>query len=281
MASQWVGRLGPVCQSGSVLGCAISSFPWIIAGLGVVVLLLLGFRFFLFWRERRRPAPFAGPAPHRPPATKPGSPLVPPATTSSRAPKVPDKPAPLQLRVADAPDLELRDFQGSGHVQGDFGEMLTAVYLASQGWKRLPSKLHGGRGIDGLFAREVRGGGGFECLAIETKTNSANYDPAKMDDEKLARDIAQLFEVGAIGKAAADELLRALHQGSSFFRKELWRHDLSSGLTTITELGRKGEKGRSVTRSNARLMSALFMALEDFDRNAVYVGAKPVDDAAN
>jgi len=256
----------------------MSSFPWIIAGLGVLLLVLLGLRVFLFWRERRPPAPVAVPAPHRPPPTKPGSPLVPAA--SQRPPKATDKPTPLQFRVADAPDLELRDFHGDGQVQGDFGEMLTAVYLAGQGWKRLPSKLQAGRGIDGLFIREVRGGGGFECLATETKTNSATYDPAKMDDDKLARDIAELFEVGAVGKAAADELLRALHQGPSFFRKELWRHDLSSGLTSVTDLGRKGEKGKSVTRSNARLMSALFTALEQFDRNAVYIGTKPVDDAS-
>ena len=84
----------------------------------------------------------------------------------------------------------------------------------------------------------------------------------------------------AQAQTAADELLRGLTQGASFFRKELWRHDLSSGLTTITELGRKGEKGRSVTRSNARLMAALHASLERFDRRSLYLGRPPVDDEA-
>jgi hypothetical protein len=51
-------------------------------------------------------------------------------------------------------------------------------------------------------------------------------------------------------------------------------------MTTITELGRKGEKGRSITRSNARLMAALHMSLKAFDRRSIYLGRPPVDDEA-
>lgn len=151
--------------------------------------------------------------------------------------------------------------------------------LCGQGWKQLPSRYHRERGIGGLYLREVRGGGGYECLAIESLANAASYDAASMSDPKLAADIAQLYELGAFSKATADELMRGLHQGSSFFRKELWRHDLSSGLATISELGRNGEKGRSVTRSNARLVSALYLTLSHFDRDAVYLGQPPLDQA--
>jgi hypothetical protein len=216
----------------------------------------------------------------------PGSPLQPSPTAKqpqrAKDPRaaVPAKPTPLQLRVADPPDLTLADFNGDTDVQGDFGEVMTAVVLAGQGWKLLPSTLQGRRGIDGLFVREVKGGGGYECLATETKTNGAAFDAASMSDERLAADIADLYELGAFPKATADEMLRGLAQGASFFRKELWRHDLSSGLTTITELGRKGEKGRSVTRSNARLMAALHASLERFDRRSLYLGRPPVDDEA-
>ena len=267
----------PVC-SGGIVSCAISSIPWIVGGLALLVLLLAGARLALYLRERialRNLAPDE--RPHAPPVVKPGTPIAPPPAPAAKS-RAPQKPAPLQLRIADAPDLRLADFQGDGQVQGDFGELLTAAHLASQGWKGLPSKLHGGRGIDGLFVREVRGGGGFECLAIETKTNNTDYDPGSMSDAKLEADLARLYEVGALTKPTGDELIRTLRQGPSFFRKELWRHDLSSGLTTVTELGRKGEKLRSVTRSNARLMSALFAALEQLDRRSVYVGVKPVEE---
>lgn len=272
------------CDSGSILGCTIATFPWIIGGLAAAVVLLLLLRLALTWREGwRRPADRHVEAPP-PREVAPGSPLHPPAgrtpqpARAQETPRTPAKPTPLQLRLADAPDLSLADFQGDNNVQGDFGEVMTAISLAAQGWKQLPSKLQGRRGIDGLFVREVKGGGGYECLAVETKTNSGGYDAGQMSDDKLARDIADLFELGALNKATTDELLRGLSQGSSFFRKELWRHDLSSGLTTVVELGRKGEKGRSVTRSNARLMAALHMSLERFDRHGAYLGRPPVDE---
>jgi len=278
------GANAVTCNSGSILGCTIASFPWIIGGLAALVLLLLALRFALSMRDRwrQRPAPAQ---PREPRQAAPGSPLHPPSNQDPQKPAAPKpsapaKPTPLQLTVSDRPDLTLADFQGDGNVQGDFGEVMTAAALGSQGWKQLPSKLQGGRGIDGLFVREVRGGGGYECLATETKTNSSTYDPASMSDEKLAADIAALYEVAALSKPNVDELLRALGQGASFFRKELWRHDLSNGMTTITELGRKGEKGRSITRSNARLMAALHMSLKAFDRRSVYLGRPPVDDEA-
>ena len=264
--------------SGGIVSCAVSSIPWIVGGLALLVLLLAGFRLALYVRERileRRPP--AAEHPHRPPTVRPGTPVAPPPVPAVEN-RAPGKPTPLQLRIADAPDLRLADFQGDGQVQGDFGELLTAAHLASQGWKGLPSKLHGDRGIDGLFVREVKGGGGFECLAVETKTNNTDYDPVSMSDAKLEADLGRLYEVGALSKPTADELIRVLRQGPSFFRKELWRHDLSTGMTTIADLGRGGEKHRAVTRSNARLMSALFAALEQLDRRSVYVGVKPVED---
>jgi hypothetical protein len=273
------------CDSGSTLfGCTIASFPWLIAALVAIVALLVFARLALAARERwLRRSNEPAPAPVRaPPNVAPGSPLQPPAAGAQQPAQVarpPAKPTPLQLRISDPPDLRLSSFQGDLHAEGDFGDMLTSVLLASQGWKQLPSKLQRGRGIGGLFVRELRGGGGYECLASETKTNSAPYDAASMSDDKLAGDIGELYELGALNKTTADELERGLEQGSSFFRKELWRHDLSNGLTTITELGRKGEKGRSVTRSNARLVAALHMSLEHFDRHAVYLGQRPVDES--
>jgi len=269
------------CESG-IFGCAVSSFPWVIAALALALVLLLAVRLALHVRDGWRPKleePHSADLP-RPKPVAPGSPLHPPP--GGNAPptdaRPPAKPTPLKFRISDAPDLKRQSFQNDGQAQGDFGELVTAAFLAAQGWKQVPSKLQGGRGIDGLFLREVRGGGGYECLATETKTNSSHYDAASMSDDKLAGDIAELYEVGAFDKAAADELSRGLRQGASFFRKELWRHDLSTGMTTISDLGHNGEKGRSVTRSNARLIGALYMSLEYLDRRSVYLGQAPVDE---
>jgi hypothetical protein len=269
------------CESG-IFGCTIANFPWIIAGLALVLVALLGVRLALHLREGWRRKPVEQPPDNAPPPkpVSPGSPLHPPPGGKPPPPdtRPPAKPSPLKFRVSDPPDLKRASFQGDGQAQGDFGELVTAAFLASQGWKQVPSKLHGGRGIDGLFLREVRGGGGFECLATETKTNSSHYDAASMSDDKIVDTIAELYEIGAFDKAAADELARGLRQGASFFRKELWRHDLATGLTTISELGRNGEKGRSITRSSARLIGALYMSLEYLDRGSVYVGQAPIDE---
>jgi hypothetical protein len=250
--------------------------------LGVVALLVL-FRLALSLRDRWTPTPAPARAPDIPLAQRrdavaPGQPLQPsPAAPATAQPRAPQKPTPLQLRFDDRPDLRPPSFQNDGQVQGDFGEMLTAVMLSFEGWKQLPSKMQGGRGIDGLFVRELRGGGGFEALCVETKTNNNAYDATSMTDVKLVADIGELYAGGRIGKQAAEELTRAVRQGPSFLRKELWRHDLSNGLTTISELGRNGEKGRAITRSCARLMSALYASLEQLDRSSVYVGRKPID----
>jgi hypothetical protein len=264
----------------------VSSIPLIVGLLLLVVLALLAWRFYLARIENgaSAPKPTGKPAPAPKPAgkpdAKPATPAAPapaPKPAPPAEPKAPPKPSPLQVKFSDPPDLKLSHFKGDTRIQNDFADLMTSTVLSSQGWKQLPSRYHRDRGIGGLFLREVRGGGGYECLAVESASNGTNYDPASMADTKLAADIAQLYELGAFPKQTADELMRGLHQGSSFFRKELWRHDLSSGLTTISELGRKGEKGRSLTRSNARLMAALFLALTSFDRDAVYLGQAPLE----
>ena len=269
------------CDSGSIFGCAISSFPYIIGVLLAVVVFLVVFRFALAYLERWRRRPAAEPIAPRPPKiVAPGSPLQPshepPPAKKEHKPPQPAKPSPLQLGFADRPDLKAADF-ANPNVQGDFGEMLTNIILSQDGWKLLPSKFAGGRGLDGLFVREVKGGGGFEALAVETKTNNAGYEQASMSDAKIARNIGDLYQAGALNKQAAEELVRGLTNGPPFFRKELWRHDLSSGVTAIMQLGANGEQKAGTSRSYARLMASLHASLKQLDRTATYVGQKPID----
>lgn len=259
-----------VCSGQSLTSCAVDSFPLVIAVLLVIVLVLLGLRFYLKRGE-------GGSAPPRPRPEPAPQPKPQPAPQPKPQPAPPQKPTPLQVRLSDPPDLRLSQFRDDPRIQNDFADLLTAAILGAQGWKQVPSRYHGDRGIGGLFLREVRGGGGLECIATESLANGAAYDPAVMTDSHLAGEIAQLYELGALSRQLADELMRGLHEGPSFFRKELWRHDLTSGLTTICDLGRKGEKGRSVTRSNARLVAALYLSLAAFDREAVYLGTPPLD----
>jgi hypothetical protein len=187
-------------------------------------------------------------------------------------PPPPAKPSPLQIKVSDVPGLKMSHFKGDLATFSAFADLLTATILGLHGWHQLPSRHAGNRGIGGLFVREVQGGGGFECLVTQSLPNNAHYDPAVMADANLAGEISHLLAIGALTKPQAEELKRGLQQGSPFFRKELWRHDVSSGLTTIFDVGSHGELCGSATHSNARLVIAMYQSVAAFDRNGVYLG---------
>lgn len=272
------------CSTGDLLGCAVANVPWVIGALVVVVLLLIGLRFALGHIERRRSqrvAPTVA-APAAPKIVPVGSPLQPPLPREEK--RQPAKPTPLQLRVADAPDLRVTDF-ADVQTRKDFGELLTDVVLTGDGWKKLESKLAHGGGVGGLFVREVRGGGGFEALAVQTLTNEIAFDPGGMTDAVLERALSNLFAQGAFGRvvneATASELIRGLRNGPPFFRKELWRHNLSNGVTAVTQLGPEGEARSSTMRSHARLVAGAYASLKQFDRGGIYVGGRSTDDGTD
>ena len=272
------------CSSGDLLGCAVSNVPWIIGALLVVVVLLIALRYGLSYLERMRGPARAAPiaAPAAPKIVPIGSPLQPPLPKEEK--RQPTKPTPLQLRVTDAPDLRVTDFSDV-RTRSAFGELLTDVILTADGWKKLESKLASGGGVGGLFVREVRGGGGFEALVVQTLTNEIACDPGAMADVVLERALSSLYAQGAFGRAIndamANELIRGLRNGPPFFRKELWRHNLSNGVTAVTQLGPDGEPKSSTMRSHARLIAGAYASLKQFDRGALYVGGRATDDGGD
>ncbi len=194
----------------------------------------------------------------------------------ARRPQANSKPAPLKLSLREFRGLRLADFRDDGRALRDFGELVTVATLAAEGWKKLPSKIQGGQGLDLLLVREVRGAGGFEARAIEMKTNNAAYDPAAMSDERVQSALGHLHDIGAFDEATFEELYRGVMQGPPYFRKEVWRHQLDSGVTTIWDLDEGGRKTTSQLRSSAHLMDALFQMIKQLDRNADYVDRPPV-----
>jgi hypothetical protein len=162
--------------------------------------------------------------------------------------------------------------------------MLTDIILTGDGWKKLASKAASGVGIGGLYVREVKGGGGFEALAVDTKTSEAAYTPSEMSDETLASALSALYAQGAFGRSindsVAQELIRGLRNGPPFFRKEMWRHNLTNGVTAVTHLGPAGEQKGSTMRSHARLVTGAFASLKQLDRGGVYLAGRSIDDGA-
>jgi hypothetical protein len=183
--------------------------------------------------------------------------------------------APLDLCLPEFRGFRLADFHNNAHTMRDFGDLLTVAMLAGEDWIKVPSKPQGGHGIDVLVVREVEGG--YKARAIEVKVNNAPYNPATMSDDRLRAALGHLFDVGAFDDCTFDGLVNGLEQGPPFFHKELWRHNLHTGQTTVWDLDEDGEKTDSRSRSSAVLMDALFQVLKQFDRHADYVDRTGVD----
>jgi len=171
------------------------------------------------------------------------------------------RPRPLAVPVKDTRPAVHPPFE-NGNTTGYFGEMLTSIILARDGWKQLETHLPGGQGLDGVFVREK--GRGFEVLLVETKTKQRGrdkYDPAQMTDAKILRQLQRFAELHPDGPALAGTILKALKQGSPYLRKESWNHDLDTAITLIRPLGRDGKPtstGRVVEgAAHFRLMEAL------------------------
>lgn len=189
----------------------------------------------------------------------------------------PRKSVPIKLHLHDFRGLRLADFRNDGRALRDFGELVTVATLAAEGWKKLPSKLQGGQGLDVLVVREVRGAGGYEARAIEVKTNKATYNPDTMSDARVKAALGHLHDIGAFDAATLEHLLDGVDNGPPYFRKEVWRHQLDTGVTTVSDLDEDGRKVSSQLRSSAHLMDALYQMIKQLDHNADYVDRKPVD----
>lgn len=160
----------------------------------------------------------------------------------------------------------------SSNDQGAFGEALTLMMLAAEGWRPLNGKPGpGSQGIDGIFVRD--GENQWQALLVETKTNVSRYRSRQMETGKLCRTLDALYV------ACGDEALRALYgalvkglqEDAGWIQKALWRHHLARGVTEVTRLDRSGDAvGAIQTRQSAGFMEALAISLSELDRQNVY-----------
>ena len=160
----------------------------------------------------------------------------------------------------------------SSNDQGAFGEALTCVLMAAEGWRPINGKPGTGpQGIDGIFVRQ--GEHGVEACLIETKTNASAYAPRQMADAKLCEDLTRLYltcgepERGALYA----RLYTALTEGQACVSKQLWRHHLARGVTEQVDLNRAGEPSGPVRLMTTHVtMEALAASLDELDRGRRY-----------
>lgn len=184
---------------------------------------------------------------------------------------------------AEPPSPDLPPFAGvypsafRSHLdQGAFGEALTVMMMAAEGWRPVNGKPGPGpQGIDGIFFR--RDTGAWRAVLIETKTNTSPYTPAAMSDEKVMSDLDALYLTAGDARLGAvyAAISRALRDGDLCVEKQLWRHQLEAGRTLMDKLGADGQvlSGRSFRPVKTEI-EALLAAVGELDRTSAIL-ARP------
>lgn len=202
------------------------------------------------------------------------------------------KPKIIPRPVYPPPALDLPTFSGvrvhdfvASNDQGAFGEALTTLMMASQGWTVVNGKPGAGpQGIDGIFVRSE--GSLWRACLIETKTNQSQYATRQMERSKLMGNLDSLYVTTSDPALAA--LYEAIHDGlrdnAPWVSLALWRHQLGSGLTQIMPLHGTGAPNRPVrTVQSDLMMQGLAAGLSDIDRKRVYWAggsSRPADPAS-
>ena len=123
------------------------------------------------------------------------------------------------------------------HEMGRFGDWLTARRLTAQGYKKRDSKLNAVHGIDGVYVRNEKDNPQKiqEILIVENKVGNAqlNRPLGQMTDEWINDTVEKMLKNDNDKTRSTGELIRA---NPDLVRKELWRHDLDNGSTTISRL---------------------------------------------
>lgn len=164
-------------------------------------------------------------------------------------------------------------FKGT-RQQGDFGELLTAVMVTSQGYVQLPSQYNRNNGLDGVFVRREKPGAFSHVIIAETKTGQARIDSDIMTDAGVRRRLDQMYAKGLLTYETTAILIKMLDEKSPNFAKQLWQHRLATGETFVYTLdANQNFVGDAIDATNKGLFEAVI-------RNMVTVG-KLVADVTN
>lgn len=137
---------------------------------------------------------------------------------------------PRRDRVGDSGyEIEFRD----SVAKGNFGDSLTGIRLTAQGYGEEVSKIDGTHGIDGVYTRYANNGNLQEVLIVENKVDSGVLDPGQMTDTWIDEKVEKLI---ASGDSDMGHIGTLIQKNPSLVRKQLWRHHLASGETTVSRL---------------------------------------------
>jgi hypothetical protein len=170
----------------------------------------------------------------------------------------------LQAKLVAAPRWPQRKPGANGkvivfvspHQKGTLGDRLTALRLTGQGYEKLKSKHNSVHGIDGVYVRRSLNGEVAEIRLVESKVDSGMLNPgppAQMSDAWIRRACQKMIANGDPQTADTAQLVLE-HLESPRLKRELWHHDLSTGITSVSAVDVSGHPLRMSQQWNDRLV---------------------------
>lgn len=127
------------------------------------------------------------------------------------------------------------------HAIGRLGDALTVKRLTALGYSKLNSKYTQIHGIDGIYLLQNDSNEIVELLIVENKVDTGRLGAGAMSDEWVLNRTYKMINSGdekviAVGKL----ILELLEKNPSAVKKQLWHHDLETGITTVKEINANG-----------------------------------------
>jgi hypothetical protein len=129
-------------------------------------------------------------------------------------------------------------------AKGRFGDALTARRMTALGFTKLKSKYNLVNGIDGVYIKRDAGGSLVSVVIVENKVDKGWLAPGQMSDQWIADSLARMAtSADSAVQDTARAVLPLFERKSPALSKELWHHDLATGVTTIRAVDASGKAG--------------------------------------
>ena len=150
---------------------------------------------------------------------------------------------PQRVQIAESGyGIEFPNRQG----KGDLGDVLTGKLLESSGYEELPSKVNKTQGIDGVYVRQNDEGRLTEVLIVENKVDGGILAEGQMTEEWINGNVEKMLVHSDERVRQTGQLVR---ENPSLVRKELWHHELRSGVTSVSSLDEEARKSLRQTET--------------------------------
>jgi hypothetical protein len=119
--------------------------------------------------------------------------------------------------------------------------------MTALGYTKLPSKYNRTNGIDGIYAKRDIDGTVLSLVIIENKVDQGKLFAGQMSDTWISEALSKMETSTILGASNTAREVRALiDSGSAAISKELWQHDLATGITTVRAIDAHGKPGAIV-----------------------------------